>query len=264
MSGESLETIEREEVENFKNLIQQEMGIKERKVEIVPIRHGGAWHRFIRAEEHPSGKGTHQIGIRTDKSISDIKQQIIHELAHVKAPLEHPGRIDWREINELQKKYDLPPSGGEFESVRITNLPKIPKKPWQMTEKERMNISLPLKVPNEDTVYIFRKTDKAEVDNILSGGKSGQFWASKQAYPDEYVLIAKSNKRNISWEFNISHLKELLHWEKGEAVWTNNPKFIEPATIYNNHFEEVGESRTLKDIIAIVDEKVSNDMLLED
>jgi len=129
------------------------------------------------------------------------------------------------------------------------------KEPWEMTEKERMNISLPLKVPGEDTVYIFRKTDKAEVDNILNGGQSGQFWASKQAFPGKYVLIAKSNKRNISWEFNISHQKELLHWKKGKAVWSANPKFIESATIYNNHFQEVGERRTLKDIIVIVDEK---------
>jgi len=129
------------------------------------------------------------------------------------------------------------------------------KEPWKMTEKERMNISLPLKVPGEDTVYIFRVADKAEVDNILKGGKSGQFWASKQAFPDKYVLIAKSNKRNISWEFKISHQKELLHWKNGEAIWVPNPKFTEPATIYNNHFQEVGESRTLKDIIAIIDEK---------
>ena len=132
---------------------------------------------------------------------------------------------------------------------------EIHKKPWKMTEKERMNISLPLKISGEDTVYIFRKTDKAEVDNILNGGQSGQFWASKQAFPGKYVLIAKSNKKNISWEFKISHQKELLHWKNGKAVWTTNPKFIKPATIYNNHFQEVGESRLLKDIIAIVDEK---------
>lgn len=132
------------------------------------------------------------------------------------------------------------------------------KEPWEMTQADRRKIEYPIKVPNEDTVYIFRKTSKGEVDHILSGGRSGTFWASKDDYPGDYIIVAKSRKRNISWAWVIEHMEEFARTLPSEAgglktVWEKNPDFKERASIYNNHFQEVGEGRTLKEIVAILD-----------
>ncbi len=142
---------------------------------------------------------------------------------------------------------------------------RLRKEPWKMTREERKNIELPVKVPDEDTVYIFRKTGKAEIDGILAGGRSGKFWESKGGYPGDFTIIAKSDKRNISWAYVLEHQEEFPRTvpdeERGglKTVWEKNPDFTEKATIYNNHFQEVGESRTLKDIVAILD---SNDNVI--
>ncbi len=142
----------------------------------------------------------------------------------------------------------------------LTEEPKatLNKKPWQMTFDERKAIEVPIKVPSEDTVYIFRATGEDEVKAILAGKPSGKFWGSRGGYPGDYTIIAKSNKRYISWEFVLEHQPQFgtTFVKEGGGFgtkWEDNPDFTEKATIYNNHFEEVGGSRLLGDIVAILD-----------
>ena len=128
---------------------------------------------------------------------------------------------------------------------------------------ELKNIEKPIKVDDTDYVYVFRFTNKEEIDNILNGGTSGGFWSTNRDYPGDYILISKTNTQDYASFINVPSNRQeyFLSWNKDEPVHTKNKHYVGKPTMYNNNFYEVGRVRTLEDIIDIVDSRTGESIL---
>jgi hypothetical protein len=136
-------------------------------------------------------------------------------------------------------------------------------KGYTSNRDELKSIEKPIKVDDTDYVYVFRFTNKEEVDNILNGGKSGGFWSTNRDYVGDYVLLSKTNTQDFASFINVPSNRQeyFLSWNKDEPVHTKNKHYIGRPTIYNNNFYEVGRVRTIEDIIDIVDSTTGESIL---
>lgn len=132
---------------------------------------------------------------------------------------------------------------------------------YNYNQDKLKNIEEPIK-SDDGGVYIFRFTNKEEVDDILNDGRSGKFWASNRDYLGDYLLIStKKDYSDLTWT-NLGNRQEyFLSWKGDNAIHTKNPKYLGEPTIYNTHFHEVGQSRKLSEIIDIVNSETGESIL---
>lgn len=123
----------------------------------------------------------------------------------------------------------------------------------------------PIAVPeakSENSVYVYRKVSKAELDNVLSGkDKTGEFWTSApQSYvagrEGDFRIVSESNNNSVYWlggYMRPENYPTEVTYEGLKAVRKNNPNYKSPSKA-KTHFEQIG-ARSKDDIIAVYDHK---------
>lgn len=117
----------------------------------------------------------------------------------------------------------------------------------------------PIKVEDTDEVYVYRTISQAELDNVLNGQNTGEFWTSApQSYPvgsrGKYRIVAKSEGKGANWlggYLRPENSQYTVKYEGLNAVRTKNDNYKSPSK-QKNHFEEIGSKNT-SSIVAIYD-----------